>query len=484
METYKIEEIKKLTTKSVFYLSFRNFGIQLIATLGFFLLTILLGIGEVGLFAFVAESISILGYFSDIGLTSALIQKKEKIEDNDLRTTFTIQQILVIIGLLVVAVIYPKLADSRHYGLKENWILLSLCFSFVCASLKTIPSVLLERNINFQKLSLVDMIENVLFYAIAVIFAFAGFGALSYAIATFIKSIVGLILIYQIQSWPIGFYFSKVNAKKLLRSGIPFQLNSFISLAKDRLSNLLVAGILGRESFGILSWAQKGSRIPLSFMDAIMKVTFPTFSRIQNDLELLKKSISRSIYFIALLVFPSLLGIVLTAADFVDIIPKYGKWVPALVPLYFYAFSFAIAAVTTPITNAFNAVGKIKLTNKLMIMWTILTWIFYPVLSLKFGYLGTSVAALIVGLSSVIVWQLCQKHFNVNIYSTVSKPFFASLIMLLVCLPFNYIFTTPALRLISKIVIGAVVYIIFSWRSSRSEIIWFLSQAKWLKKDS
>ena len=328
------------------------------------------------------------------------------------------------------------------------------------------------------------MVENMLFYTIAVIFAFAGFGAFSYAIATFVKSIVGLILMYRFQSWPIGISFSWDSLKKLLQFGIPFQLNSFIALAKDRLSNLLVAGILGREAFGLLSWAQKGSRIPLSFMDAIMKITFPTFSRIQNDFELLRKSISRSIYFIALVVFPSLLGITLVAADLVAVIPKYGKWQPALLPLYFYALSFAIAAVTTPITNAFNAVGKIKITTKLMIMWTILTWIFFPILSLKFGYIGTSIAALLVGLSSVFAWLLCQKHFQVNIFSTVFKPFLASLLMLVVCLPLNNLFPSPLYRLVSKTFIGLLVYSLFHWKYSRSEITWFLSQAKWLKRNA
>ena len=41
--------------------------------------------------------------------------------------------------------------------------------------------------------------------------------------------------------------------------------------------------------------------------------------------------------------------------------------------------------------------------------------IFYPILSLKFGYTGTAIASLIVGLSSFIVWHLAYKYFQVNI---------------------------------------------------------------------
>ncbi|MGI5841558.1 MAG: oligosaccharide flippase family protein, partial [Patescibacteria group bacterium] len=308
MEEADIQKIKEKTRTGVFFLTLRNFGIQGISTIGFFILSILLGTGEVGLFAIVAESVGILGYFSDVGLASALIQKKGKVSKEDLRTTFFIQQLLVITSLIVVSVVFSRLSQAKGYGSKELWILISLCYSFFVASLKTIPSILLERNLNYKLISTVDIAENLTFYIVAVVFAFMGFGAYSYAIATFLRSTLGLILIYRISPWPLGISFSKSSAISLFKFGIPFQLNTFIALAKDRLSNLLVAGIIGRESFGILSWAQKGPRIPLSFMEAIMKVSFPTFSRLQDRPDILKNSIEKSVYFIALFSFPTLAG--------------------------------------------------------------------------------------------------------------------------------------------------------------------------------
>lgn len=481
MEELELQKIKQKTAKNFLYLSLRNFGIQIITTIGFFILTVILGAGEVGLFAIVAESIAILGYFSDVGLASALIQQKDETNTSDLRTSFTVQQILVFIGIVIITIIYPNIAKNNGYGDKEFWILLSLCFSFIASSLKTIPSVLLERKLDFQKLSLVDIVENVLFYLIAVVFALMGFGVFSYAIATFIKSLVGLIVMYKLQPWDIGFGISINTTKKLMRYGIPFQANSLIAVAKDRLSNLLVAGIIGRESFGLLSWAQKGPRIPLSFMDAIMKITFPTFSRIQDNPELLKKSITKSIHFIALIVFPLLGGIALVSSDIVNIIPKYTKWQPAIIPLYFYAISYALAAVTTPITNAFNAVGKIKITTKLMVMWTVLTWIFYPILSLKFGFYGTSIAALIVGLSSVVVWILSQKYFDTNIFKIIIHPTIATIMFILVGLLLSSSTDVVLVKIIIKIITGVIIYGIYSWTSSKDDIKWFITQAKWLK---
>lgn len=481
MEQIEIQEIKHKTTKNVLFLSLRNIGIQSISTIGFILLTILLGTGEVGLFAVVAGLVGILGYFSDVGLAAALIQKKEKIETKELQTTFIIQQFLVVICLITISFVFHQVSINKGYGSKELWIFIALCFSFFAASLKTIPYVLLERKLNFKLISTIDIIENISFYLFAVVFAFLGFGVYSYAIATFIRSIIGLAIVYKFSSWPIGFYYSHSIAKGLFKHGIPFQLNSFIAVAKDQLSNLFVAGIIGRESFGILAWAQKGASIPLSFMDAIMKVTFPTFSRLQDHKEVLKKSLEKSIYFIAMVVFPITAGIALVSTDIVNIIPKYTKWLPAIIPLYFYAANAAIASVTSPITNAFNAVGKVKLTTKFMIMWAVLTWALFPAMSWKFGFIGTAIATLLVGSSSIFVWIAASKVFNINILKIVFKPFFATFLMIFTLLIFQSLHFYLPVQLFGKVILGIIIYGFYHFMFSKTEIVWFINQIKSFK---
>ena len=481
MDTAEIEKIKQKTTTSIIFLTIRNLGIQAVSMLGFFILSILLGTGEIGLFAIVAESVSILGYFSDVGLAPALIQQRTAPTLKQLRTTFFIQQLLVIIALIIVATIYPKISHSRSYGLKEMWITTSLCYAFFTASLKTIPSILLERELNFKLLSTIDIIENLSFYLVAVIFALLGFGGYSYAIATFVRSTLGVLIIYSRNWWPIGFSFSLDTTLSLFKYGIPFQLNSFIAMAKDRLSNILVASIIGRDAFGLLAWAQKGPRIPLSFMDAIMKVTFPTFSRIQDEKELLKKSLSRSIFFIALIVFPVLAGISLVSSDLINIIPKYQKWGLAIFPMYLFAINAAIAAITTPLTNAFNAVGKISITTKLMIMWTVLTWVTFPILSHLYGFTGTAAANLIVGLSSFIVWLIARDIFDLNISQTIFHPTLATIFIVISGVSINYINLSPANSLISKVISGITIYCLYQYLYCRKDIRWFYQQLKWTK---
>ncbi len=469
MDQQEIISIKTKSTSSVLFLTLRNIGIQSVSLIGFFLLTILLGPAEVGLFAIVAESISILGYFSDLGLAAALIQQSKKVDRQELQTSFFVQQVLVLISLSLVIYIYSRVQFQKSYGSKELWIFVSLCFSYLTASLKTIPSVLLERKLNFQLISTIDIVENLTFYILAVVFAYFGYGGYSYAIATFFRSLIGLVMIYHYQPWPIGVSFSLPTLKSLFRFGIPFQVNSLIAMAKDRLSNLVVAGIIGREGFGLLSWAQKGPRLPLSLMDAVMRVTFPTFSRLQHEPKLLSISLKKTVFYVSFFVFPIITGIALVAGDVINIIPKYSKWSQALFPLYLYAVNYAIAAITTPLTNAFNAVGQITTTTKFMVMWTVLTWVLYPPLSIHYGYSGTAIASLLVGLSSFVVWHQASKIFQLNIFFSVLHPLLSSLLIIITIVLIN-----PPLLL--KVFFGILIYSLYHYYFSRPEIIWLKNE--------
>lgn len=471
MEAEKINQIKQQSTSGVIFLTIRNLGIQAVSVIGFFILTLILGPADVGLFAIVSESVSLLGYFSDLGLAAALIQTHRRPSLSQLRSTFAIQQILVVLSIILVSLVYRQIYFYKSYGHTETIIFVSLCFSYFTASLKTIPSVLLERKLNFPKLSIIDVVENLIFYLVAVIFALLGFGPISYAFAIIIRSILGLALIYHYQSWPIGFAFSLSAIKGLFTFGIPYQLNSLIAMAKDRMSNLLVAGIIGRESFGLLSWAQKAPRLPLSLMDSVIRVTFPVFSRLQRQPRLLASSLQKTTFFIAFFIFPVLAGISLVAADFINLIPKYSKWTAALLPLYIYCFNFSIASITTPFTNAFNAIGKITTTTKFMIMWTVLTWIFFPILSLKFNYIGTAIASLLVSSSSFLVWHSANRIFGISTLRLIIHPLLATAIFTVIILALN-----PVLPL--KIIIAILIYFIYHFLFSRSQINWLITQIK------
>jgi O-antigen/teichoic acid export membrane protein len=113
----------------------------------------------------------------------------------------------------------------------------------------------------------------------------------------------------------------------------------------------------------------------------------------------------------------------------VRVIPRYNQWIPALVPIVFISINFLFAAATTQLTNLLNAIGKIKITFYLMIMWTVLTWAFVPVLALKFSVIGASIGYSLVGASSIVAIIIAKKYVNFSITNSMLKPALGSLIM-------------------------------------------------------
>lgn len=453
-----LQTVKSRAVKGVLTLTGRTFILQIVSFLGFFCLTILLKRTEFGLFFAVSELVAILGYFSDIGLAAALIQKKESPTENDVRSTFTIQQILVV-GLLIIAfLLTPTL--KNFYNIPENgvWLLWSLLIGFFLASLKTIPSVLLERKLRFDLLAVVEIFESLVFYGIAVFLAWKGFGINSYSLAIVARGIIGVILVYIFSPWPVGFAFEKESLKHLMKFGVPYQANSFLAVIKDRMMNVMMWKIIGVDGVGILGWAQKWAQMPLRFvMDSVMKVTFPAFSRMQDNTAELKKGIEKTIFFVSLLTFPALAGLVILAKPFISLIPQYGKWDVALIALGFYAFNSAWAAVTTPLVNVLSATGRIKTVFKLMVMWTVLTWILFPALGLKFGYNGVALASALVSISSIVALFLVKKYINFDLINSVRSSFVSTLVMSLSL--YGTIQLAPQL---SQSIIGIIILIILS----------------------
>lgn len=458
-EEIGIETIKERSVRGIVVLTGRTFLLQIIGLVAQLFLFAYLGKYEFGVFAIVSAIINFLVYFSDIGLAAALIQKKEKPSDLDLKTTFFVQQILVFLIIAVVLVLTPFFVQKYSLTNDGRILLYALSLSLVFSSFKSIPSVLLERKLEFVKLVFPQILEQIVYNVVLVVMAMKGFGLASFSAAVIIRGIVGLVAIYYLQPWKPGIAFSKQTLKDLFKFGIPYQINTFLATLKDDGMTIVLGGIIGPVGIGILSFAQKIARLPLTFfMDTVTRVTFPAFSRLQDSKTDLERSVTRSIFFICLLVFPSLVGIIILSPILVRVVPRYEQWVPALVPIVFISINFAFASATTQLTNLLNAIGKIKITFYLMIMWTVLSWLLIPILSIKFGVIGTSVGYTLVGASSVVAIYIAKQYVNFSITNSMVKPLIGSVVMAISLLIIRGLLDTSINSMIILGILGIIVY--------------------------
>jgi len=451
--------VKKRAASGAAILTIRTIFLQAFSFFANAMLTVFLEPAQYGIFFLVSAVINLLAYFSDIGFAAALIQKKEKLTKDELRTIFTAQQILIILLLIIVFVGTPVIKNFYHFNEEAIFLLWALSFSLFTSSLKTIPSVLLERRLEFNKLIIPQIVETIVFNITAVYLAWKGFGVTSFTIAVLTRSITGLFTTYIIQPWMPAIAFSVSSFKSILRYGIPYQVNIFLAMLKDDGMTLFLGSLLGSTGIGLLGWAQKWAYAPLRFfMDQVIKVTFPAFSRLQDNKKELSNAVSKSIFFISLLVFPSLVLLVLLAPSLTQIIPKYTKWTPALTALTLISITSAFAAVTTPLTNMLNAIGKISLTFKFMVMWTILTWALVPALSYLYGINGAALGFALVGISSIFAIALSSKFIDINYVEVLGKPILGAILMGILVFILRSVLSTSFVSVIIMVVTGLFSY--------------------------
>ncbi len=423
-----IQHLKRKTLLGVLSYFLRSTLLQIIGFVSAVWVSLYFSPEQFGIYGLVQQIIGILIFVSDIGFAAALVQKKDEPTDLDYSTAFWIQQALGwgIVGIAVVLVMFGTVAAKT--GPVGNWILLSLALSFPIISLKTIPSIKLERKLAFARLVQPQIIENIAFHSTLIWCAWYGFGAQSYTFAVIARTLSGTAVLLWLEPWFASFRFSKKSFRELFTFGAQFQLNDLLARIKDQLFFLALGAYLPLREFGYMQWAKNWSMYPYTLtVNTVMTITFPTFARLQTDVTLLKKAIEKSLFFITLFLFPLLIGMAVFITPTLQVFGQYQKWQPAVLSFVFFTLSIAWSGIASPITNALNAIGKITLTLKLMVMWTVLTWIVTPLCVYYFGFTGVAVAALLISMSSyAAVYYLKRLLPTVAVFDAVWRQAIAA----------------------------------------------------------
>lgn len=420
-EEEQLNEIKRRSVTGAVSYFFRTILLQLIGLVSTLLLSAFFSPADFGVYGFVIQIIGLLIFFSDIGLAASLVQKKAEPTKADYRVAFSVQWFL---SLGIVAVIGLLLLSGwvqSKVGGAGAWVLLSLAISFPLATLKTIPSIKLERRLFFNKLVIPQIFEQLVFHGVLIALAWQGMGVMAYTFAVLARSIIGVIVMWLIEPWwGIGFMLNIKVLRSLLDFGLKFQLNDFLARIKDQLFFLALGVFLPLDQFGYIQWSKNWSMYPYNLtVQNVLAITFPTFSRLQEHQDLLRKAIEKSLFFISIAIFPILAAMSAFIWPLTQVIEQYHKWEPAVPSFIFFTLSIGWAALSTPLVNTLNAIGKINQTLKLMSLWTVLTWIITPLLLWKIGFNGVALSALIISFTSVLSITLVKRFVPIKVWPQI-----------------------------------------------------------------
>lgn len=455
--------LRQRAVKGLMWVTISTVIVRLVDFLTKLILARLLVPEDFGLVAIGFLIISTLALFSDLGVGAALIHRKEDIE-RAANTAF-----LIIPGVGVALSIFGFLSAPLVAAFYNNDVLNPIvklfALSFLFNSFGVVPLKLMEKQMRFKRIFVPEAVSIIMQAFVAITLALNGFGVWALVYGVLIGYISKVILIWAISPWRPKLEFDKAIAKQLLGYGKYIMGASVIAFLITHGDDALVGKVLSMSALGFYTMAYTISNLPATqITHLVIKITFPLFSEVQNDVVRLRKAYLLALEFVSLIAIPIAFGIFILASDFVRIIlgEKWMAMVPALRVLCLFGVLRSILGTTG---SLFNGSGKPKiLLNIQIVQLIILATAIYP-LTKMFGIVGTGMAVCIAPIvqSPWIFYKVaCIIDEKIsNIIKILFIPIIASLVMgvFLYLVKSYLILQNGFLYLFVLILLGMIVYL-------------------------
>jgi len=421
-------QIKSKTLKGASALFFRQIFVMVINFCGSIVLARVLTPSDFGVYVIVAFILNCLMLFTDVGLGAALIRAKEDPTEKEYQSIFSVQLVIVISVVSVIFIAAPFI--SAYYNAEENLtsFLRFMTATLLLSPLGSISAIKLERKLEYGVFARIESMSMVADKAVAVILALNGFGYWSFGVAAFVNSLVRISTLYRAAPWRIGWRLDIPFLKSVIKFGGYFQLASLTSLFRDNINAILIGPIFGTRSMGYLNWAHnvalQGSQI---FTSIVSRVNFPSLSRVQDQPAVLSEIVNKSLRALNVLTMPILFVACVLIHEIVDVVYT-AKWTEAIPAFYFYATGMIFGNITTTLSGLLLAVGEAKKNFVLLLVWTIMVWLFSAVFIDLFGYIGLP-AAVMTAAVLISAWFIfaSRKYVILHFYRVFVSPLIGAL---------------------------------------------------------
>lgn len=378
-------------------------------------------------FGLVAIALLIIGGFdmlANLGLGSALIQKKDP-TDEDANAIFILSPIASVF-LYAAAFIFSDSAGRFFNSGEIPLIIKILSLMLIIQSLASVQSALLEKRLAYKKRFIPDSISNLSYLLVAVSMALLGFGVWSLVIGSLVRCAVNTLLLWWVLPWRPSLTFDLASAKGLLNYGKHIVLLGVISFLFRNIDNAVIAKYLTPTYLGYYTLAYTLANIlPQIAKMTIGRIVFPLYSQLRQDMDAFKNAFLpiNQVNMIFSVGFTILLVASIPAIVAVFLGEKWGTIRPLVQILAFLGLQRAIASVGTPALNAFGVPQRQR--GPMILNFLLFVALVIPV-AIKFGVLGVAYLATI-GAIPGFLWAMVRTFRLVGIKEELKRffhPFF------------------------------------------------------------
>lgn len=315
-----------------------------------------------GLMAMVVVVQGLAQSYAEMGLSSAIVyhQKATRNELSSLYWTSLVAGI-VVYGVVIAATPLITLLFGEP---RLRSLLYFAGLTFVIMPIGQQFQTLLEKELKFKPLALIDSVGAVAGVSTAITTAVLGQGVYSliWGQLAHMSSKALLLLGIGLRRWPPRLHFRARDLKGYFSFGL-FQVGArSVTYVNSTLDKVLIGSLLGAQALGYYNLAWNLAIQPISRINPIItRVAFPLFAKIQLDTVRLKKGYLFVLRVISTLDFPLLFGLVAVAPTLVPTL--FGaKWIPSITALQLLGLVAVFRSIANPTSSLLLAKGRADMT--------------------------------------------------------------------------------------------------------------------------
>ena len=444
-----------------------NAVVRTTGQLGTWLITIfvmrLLSPVDYGLMGLATILLGFFGLINELGAIPAIIQRQQ-VEQSLIRKVFGL--VLVSNASLYVAAFAgaPYFAALFGEAYPLATVIRVLALSLIIGALSAVPNALLQRDLKFKTISLIDFAATLVGAVATLMLAIEGGGVWSLVFGSLIKeagNAVGLIAVTRFRVAPL---LDFTGLRTVLAFGMKISGARIVWYFNSSFDGLLIGKILGEGALGLYSVANTLAYLPASKVLGLSnQIAFAAYSRLQDDRVRVRQYFLEGASIASFIFFPLCWGMSAVADDFIDVVLG-PTWHEAAMVLQIIALGVpyrALGLFMQPLVDGLGQPGiglKNTLTISLIVPAAALAGLYWGLI----GLCVASVAGVVVAVTINLRRNLALLDAG---YGQLLSAFFPSMlaagIMYAAVLVANAVLAQvmPVLwRLPAVVVFGAFIY--------------------------
>ena len=443
-----------------------NKGAYFIATI---VLAGILGPKEFGLIGMIMLFVSIGNTLIDSGMSTSLI-RSNNVTENEYSTVFITNILMSVLVYLILFFIAPFIASFYEQPILIN-VIKWYCLGFVITSLRSIHNVKLMKEMEFRKITILNLPGIIISVIIAIWMGYKGYGIWSLVSLFLINQFISTVLFWLFIKWKPSFYFDFANYKDHFKFGYKLTLSALLNTVFENIYNILIGKFYNVKTLGFYERAYTFNNYPVSILSGIiLKVSLPSLTSIKGDEVRLQKAY-KSIMQMSFLI--SSCGLAFAALLAHQIVKLFlgDQWL-ALVPLFqVLSISFMFYPIHSLNINILSIFGRSDLFLKLEVVKKIMILIVVAI-CFNFGVIGLVWSSVINSILALII----NTHYSGRFLNYPTKnqllDLLPTLATVLVTVSIVYGFqmviapTNLILQIVISFVIGLLTILIISERTN------------------